>query len=55
MSTKNNNPNCGKIQKLKLWQSSTTLVLTRLINFNWNKTEEKTDFDKEKKLKVLQY
>ena len=31
-------------QKLKLWQSKTTLLFTKLLNFNWNKTEEKTDF-----------
>ena len=41
MSTKNKKSNCDKNQKLKLWQSSTTLVFTRLINFNWNKIKKK--------------
>ena len=49
MSTKNKKSNCDKNQKLKLWQSSTTLVFTRLINLNWNKSKEKTDFEEEKK------
>ena len=35
--------------QFKLWQSSTTLVFTRPININWNKTEEKTDIEKKKK------
>ena len=53
MSTKNKKSNCDKTLKLKLWQSSTTRVFKRLINFNWKKTEEKKKrFKKKKKIKV---
>ena len=53
MSTKNKKSNCDKTLKFKLWQSSTTHVFTRPINFIWNKTEEKTDFEKKKKNSIF--
>ena len=51
MATKNKKSNCDKNLKLKLWQSSTSLVFTRLINFNWNKTKEKNILKRKKNSK----
>ena len=53
MSTKNKKSNSDKTLKFNLWQSLTTLVFTRPINLVWNKTEEKTDFEKKKKKSIF--
>ena len=53
MSTENKKSNYDKTLKVKLWQSSTILDFTRIITET--KLKKKTDFEKKKKLKVLQY